>query len=247
MKKILLLLIFSNIACGQKQQLDVKAESEKLFNGHWDISSEEVVWKPNLEETLLFPMVQESKDGKCHTKIAQQLKHESTLILIFATHFEGANIYAKEGSPTSIAEYHFDKNAKKWKIVAFDKHVTSDGFENKPNLFEILIIGEHLFLKEISRGDFPFSRYGGEVETTTLYKRKGAEFAATFSYCSFQSNETVEEIGYEHSTTLSINSEGKIILRTQGTIEGDDGKVISANKEDIYSVSEAGDFTLDGK
>lgn len=256
MKFEILFLLFSYGCFAQNTQFDTKAEFEKLFGGYWDAKSQEIIWTPNFEESLLFSE-QMGQDGKCRTKYIKQIGIASdAFFLIFAT-YPAPEDYLTEvskschlcGAPVSVAKYVFNSNTKKWKVAVFDKYITSEGFWGEPNHFDFIKIGEFSFLRETSNGDYNMGHF---QKIITFYKESGGRFRKVFAYSSEQGNETFpvvgDEEGYENTTTLLTDNNRTVILETEGMELVVDfigePKLVSAKRRVIYKITDEGDFIL---
>jgi hypothetical protein len=241
---IVLLLIgsFSRLIAQKLTFAAKTSQSEiasRLFEGEWNVRTEECVWKPNLSESYQFG---ESYDGYLYTKIDTSFSYKNSfntfIVLITSTYIKDqSNEYENcHGcAPSlSIIKLAYNEDQTELQLANFCKYVGisgSWGIHDDVSLFHIG--GDDYFIKV----DGFFTGQGSTEGYTTLYF-EGKDVLTYSSYSTNGASGEEESNLYENTTSVFVDKElERVVLTKKGTeriFSGETSKVVQVNETITY-------------
>lgn len=239
---LFLLCAFTKIVAQEIIFDEKAAQSEiisKLFEGKWNVTSEECAWKPNISEKFQFG---ESYNGLLYTKIDTAFNYKTSyttyFVLIASTYIkeEGGRYETCHAcSPSlSIIKLAHNNEQKQLRLESFNKFVSKYGSYGLPSDVSLFYIGGDDYCIKVD------DVYAGQGETegyTTLYY-EGNNILSFSSYGDNRGTDATEFDPYEYETSIFVDKEHKkLLLNKKGTDiidSAETSKVVTVNETITY-------------
>ncbi|MCP4439229.1 MAG: hypothetical protein GY810_09840 [Aureispira sp.] len=244
-----------------KNNEEKQASFNYLFQGQWDLGSEEIIWTPNESD---LTKIKASVDGKCYTKPEAYLNYETAttkyIVIVFATYRKDENgrieTYHAAMPFISMARYAYkvDNENSGWYLETLNKFINYSGTWGKAPKYDILKIGDFHYVRSTLILNLTACGDGKDIE---LFFRNFSGFKSSLAYIASQNchiygySDEIRTAMEQVQTDLFINHSGpQITLSTKEKMMGHDEdadiwtELKTSEYKKIYKIDKYGDFVL---
>lgn len=247
MRKILIALYLTLIIISRIYAQDISFDANaseqeiltKLFEGRWDNTKKECIWKPNIAEKLQFT---ESYNGLLYTKIDTVFvytnSYSKNIIVITTTNVkdqDGEYESCHACAPImSIIELEYEDYSKKLNLRIFEKFVAKYGSYGEGSDLSLLQLAKDEYCVKVVDS---YTSTGITEEITSLYYngKKILDFTSYNGNMGLTEDES-ELFGYKTSLFLDKDSKRLFLIKkgTEMIYDDANGKLRNTNETTKY-------------